>query len=135
MHQELLSLLDGLQETFILVEGPSDKAALQELGLYSVVAIDKRPHYKVVESLLQADIKEIVILTDLDTEGRKLYRKFNHECSQRGIKVNNKLRHFLLRETSLGQVEGLAKFIRNLERKETQGITSSQMKRIREEEK
>ncbi len=113
LHQQLLTLLKELQEedTFILVEGKNDRAALESLGIYNVIMINRRPLFKVVESLLQEEVKEIVILTDFDHEGRKLYRRLNHECSQRGIKVNNKLRHFLMRKTSLGQVEGLPSFL------------------------
>lgn len=117
---EILLLLQDLQEndTPILVEGKNDRAALEQLGLYNVIMLDKKPLFKVIEQLLSEEIKEIAILTDLDSEGRKLYRKLNHECSQRGIKVNNKLRHFLLRETTLGQIEGLATFLRRQEEKQ-----------------
>lgn len=114
-NRDILSFLQKLEETEtpIIVEGKNDRAALEQLGLHQIITLDKKPIFKIIEHLLTANIREIAILTDLDSEGKKLYRKLNHECSQRGIRVNNQLRHFLLKETTLGQIEGLATFMKH----------------------
>ncbi len=112
--EEFSSLLNKIIEGNIpvVVEGKNDRAALQELGLSLVLVLYKKPFYKLIESLHQ--FKEIVILTDLDKEGKKLYAKINDECSQRGIRVNNHLRKFLFKETALRQIEGLPNYLRKI---------------------
>lgn len=109
--QELISALEEAREQnlTIIVEGPNDKAALQKLGLSNILLLTKKPLYKIIDDLLAL---EVVILTDLDREGRRLFSKLSRECQHNGIKVNNKLRR-LLRQTPLAHIEGLATFIEN----------------------
>lgn len=97
----------------VIVEGRNDKKALQELGLENIFTLNM-PLFKIVERI---NGKEVVILTDLDKKGKQLYRKIQHDCIHHRIKINNKLRHFLFRETELSHIEGLATYLRNVERK------------------
>ena len=92
----------------IVVEGKNDKAALESLGLINILTIAQKPFYKVAESLQE---KEIIILTDLDAEGKKLFGKLNQYCQQHGIKVDNKPREFLFQHTTLTQIEGLPQYL------------------------
>ncbi len=109
--QELINALEEAREQnlTIIVEGPNDKAALQKLGLSNILLLNKKPLYQVIEEL---PASEIVILTDLDREGRRLFSRLSRECQHNGIKVNNKLRRLLL-QTPLAHIEGLATFIEN----------------------
>ncbi|MBI2668722.1 toprim domain-containing protein [Candidatus Woesearchaeota archaeon] len=106
---ELLALLKEVQEqeTPIIVEGINDKNSLEKLGLANILLLNK-PVYELIE---QFPRNEVIILTDFDQAGKKLYAKINHECSQRGIRVNNQLRHFLMRETGVKHIEHLYSFI------------------------
>lgn len=113
---ELPQLLEEIKERDlpVIVEGQKDRAALQRLGLSRIILLNKKPLYKVIEDL-DADgltAREIVILTDLDGEGRSLFRKLARECNQQGIKVNNKLRLSLF-QTPLAHIEGLATYLQN----------------------
>ena len=63
-----------------------------------------------MEEVIKKD-KKAVILTDLDKTGKKLYSKLNSDLSQRGVYIDNKLRNFLFRHTSLRQIEGLKDYI------------------------
>ena len=112
LSEDILELLEKLRSEDIplLVEGKKDKEAFWKLCFGNIIVLEKRALYKVIEQLLNDEIKEIAILTDLDMEGRKLYQRLNDECSRRGIRVNNKLRHFLLRETPLTTMEGLPRY-------------------------
>ncbi len=121
-QQELLFLLEEAKEQNfpIIVEGKNDKAALEKLGFSNLVLLHKKPLYKVVENLAEdlakgRRTKEVVILTDLDQEGRRLFGKLSKECQLNGIKVNNKLRQGLLR-TPLAHIEGLVTFLQNQEK-------------------
>ena len=96
-------------QTLIVVEGKNDKKALKKLGLKNIVTLST-PLYKVVEIIKD---KEVVILTDFDKKGKELYKKIKSDCSQRGIKIDNKLRLFLMTKTSLRYIERLDTYVRN----------------------
>ena len=104
---ELIEELHNLRNTTVIVEGPNDQKALAQFGVTNIVQLDK-PLYKVVEDLEEE--KEVAILTDLDSHGKKLYKYFYNELTKRGVRVNNKLR-ILLFKTTLRQIEGLGSFI------------------------
>lgn len=112
---EILFLLNEIQDSHIpiIVEGHNDKKALQELGVENIFTLNQ-PLFKIVEKIQG---REVVILTDLDKKGKQLYRRIQHDCIHHGIKINNKLRHFLFRETELAHIEGLATYLRNQEKK------------------
>ena len=96
------------KQRLILVEGKKDKVALESLGINNIQTIAQQPFYKVAESLQE---KEIIILTDLDDEGKKLFAKLNQYCQQHGIKIDNKPREFLFKHTTLMQIEGLPRYL------------------------
>ena len=108
--QEFYHLLQQLKEnnTPLIVEGKKDKKALEELGLTNIITLYHKPLYKIVEEL---KTEEVAILTDFDKEGKRLYGKLRQECLRLGIKVNNKLRNFLIKEARISHIEGLARFI------------------------
>ncbi|MEK6835798.1 MAG: toprim domain-containing protein [Nanoarchaeota archaeon] len=97
--------------SLIIVEGKKDKIALNKLGIENVNSINE-PIYLVIEKLVNHN-KEIIILTDLDREGKKIYAKLKHEFQRYGIKINNKYRKFLIKHTKITQIEGLPTYIKN----------------------
>ena len=88
----------------IIVEGKNDKRALNKLGIENVYSIDK-PIYLLVENIAQKR-KQVIILTDFDKTGRKLYSKIKHELQRNGVKVNDRYRKFLSRR-KITHIEGL----------------------------
>jgi 5S rRNA maturation endonuclease (ribonuclease M5) len=106
-------LLDEIKRRnlLVLVEGKKDKCALESLGIMRV-AVLKKPLFSVVEEL--SSEVEIVLLTDLDDEGKKLYHRISVDLQKHGVKINNKLREFLFK-TKLRHIEGLATYLSNLE--------------------
>ncbi len=116
--EEKVNLLEWIErirdsDKIVVVEGKEDRAALRRLGIVKVVQLNKRPLYKVVESLIEKG-KEVIILTDLDKKGKQLYGKLNHDLCRFGIKVDNRFRNFLFRYTNLRQIEGLDSYIGRL---------------------
>ncbi len=105
------SLLHNLNETraAIIVEGKKDKAALERLGVDAgrIIMLNKNALFAVAESVA-AEYGAAAILTDLDGEGKKLYGRLNTALQRLGVKVDNRLRNFLFRNTKIRQVEGLA---------------------------
>ncbi len=93
----------------VIVEGVNDKKALEKLGFRRVREIDG-PLYKVVEGI---DEKEVVLLTDLDHGGKRLYHLLKKDLVRRGVRIDDKLRVLLLK-SKLKQVEGLANYVGRL---------------------
>ena len=109
---DLYQELENARGSTVLVEGPNDKRSLEKLGFSKVTFLNK-PLFHMVERLQESE--EILILTDLDEHGRKLYKYFYQEFTRRGVRVNNRLR-LLLSQTPVRHIEGLATFIINRER-------------------
>ena len=118
-YLQLQEWIDGINdsEKAILVEGPNDEKALRALGIKNlIITINQQPKYKVVEFIIKLK-KEVIILTDLDKQGKKLYGKFNSDLQRFGVKVDNKFREFLQKNTTLDQIEGIKTYHDNLEKK------------------
>ncbi len=80
-------LREAAGEAVILVEGRSDQAALAALGIPSKPL--HHPLYAIVESIRT---KNVIILTDRDAHGERLYRQLKHACIHQGIRVDDRLR-------------------------------------------
>jgi len=98
----------------IIVEGKKDKAALNELGITNIITIEG-PLYQMVESIASKH-KRVMILTDLDPEGKKLYSVLKKDLSFHGVKIDDKFREFLFRKTKLRQIEGMNTYLEKLHR-------------------
>jgi 5S rRNA maturation endonuclease (ribonuclease M5) len=120
---ELYYELEECRRKIIIVEGPKDKRSLEKLGCTNVIHLQK-PLFQTVEELQHHE--EVLILTDLDEHGRKLYKYFYSELTKRGVRVNNKLR-LLIFQTPIRHIEGLATYLanveKNIERMELRAIT------------
>lgn len=108
-QEQLFEELENNRDILTIVEGKNDKRALERYGFTKVVTLNKAL-FKVVEEI---DEEEVLILTDLDAHGKKLYHYFFHECCRRGIKVNNRLRQ-LLHFSELRQIEGLTRYLERM---------------------
>ena len=107
---DLQEWIEALQQAgkLIVVEGKKDVLALQRLGIANVKALNAQPIFSFVDSLAE---KEVIILTDLDPAGRKLYRQLKKALINRGNKVDTAFREFLFRETPLREIEGLPTYL------------------------
>lgn len=106
IKEEILKLKE--QNKLIIVEGKKDVSSLKKLGLKNVMEI-KGALFETVEAV---EDKEVVILTDIDEEGKKLYSKLKRQLIRRGVKIDNALRHFLFR-AKVSHVEGLYTYLKN----------------------
>ena len=100
-----------LSEKAIIVEGIKDREALQKLGLKNIFVLSA-PIFKVCENVAKKH-GEVVILTDLDKEGKLLYSKIKEGITNLGIKIDESFRDALSR-TKLVHVQGLDTYIENL---------------------
>lgn len=90
----------------VIVEGKKDKKALSYFGIEKIMPLDNKPLFKIVEEINE---KDVVILTDLDAEGKKLFNKFRYQLQRRGIRLHNNIRNSLFK-TKLRNVEGLISY-------------------------
>ncbi len=109
---ELMEIINKIRESnkIVIVEGREDKIALKKLGISNIIQLNKNPMYVVVEECISRG-EDVIILTDLDKKGKELYGKLNHDLQRFGVKVDNRLREFLFRNTKLRQIEGLSNYI------------------------
>ncbi len=87
----------------IIVEGKKDKKALEDLGIYNIITFSNSSHI----SIEKIDHKEVIILTDLDQAGKKLYAILKTNLQRRGIKIDNKFREFLFKKTKISSIESI----------------------------
>lgn len=109
LDQWLAKLVE--EQPLIVVEGPKDKESLRKLGLENIITLRGKPLYKVVEKIAEIT-NECLILTDLDNEGKKLYARLRQDLQKHGVKIDNRFRNFLFKETDLRQIEGLFNYFK-----------------------
>lgn len=105
IREEIKSLKQSRK--LIIVEGKKDVASLKELGLKNIRQLNG-PLFETIESI---EDKEVVLLTDLDAEGKKLYSNLKRQLDRRGVRIDNHLRDLLLK-AKLSHIEGLAHYIK-----------------------
>jgi 5S rRNA maturation endonuclease (ribonuclease M5) len=108
--------LEKLKETekIIIVEGLNDIRALAALGVpdHKIMALDTEL-YLFSEKVAERS-KKAIILTDLDNEGKKLYRKLKSFLTKNGVEVDNYFREFLFKNSDLSHIEGIDTYFRRL---------------------
>jgi 5S rRNA maturation endonuclease (ribonuclease M5) len=113
--KELIIELNKLKKSnkLIIVEGKKDIIALKKFKINNVIEINGS--LELFSEKITKNNKEVILLTDLDNEGNKIFKKLNSYFNQQGIKVNNKFRNFLYEKTKFRQIESLNKFLTKIE--------------------
>lgn len=89
----------------IIVEGEKDRKALERLGINNVFPLNGKPLFAFIEQLAKNE-KEVIILTDLDREGKKLYGTLSSGLQKYGVRIDNYFREFIFKKTKIRQIEG-----------------------------
>lgn len=95
--------LDSIQQP-VLVEGRKDRRALESLGVQDVVELNRG--LSILETLEALQGQSVVLLTDLDREGKALRRRLLKLMSMYGIRENPRPRE-ILAKMRVSHVEGL----------------------------
>jgi len=109
----------------VIVEGKHDEGALKTLGIPDILPINSKPLITVVEALASRGIREVVILTDFDREGRKLAQQLERMMHMYKIESNNRLRQ-LVRSFGRTTIEELD----SLKEADTYGEISANINKI-----
>ncbi len=116
---ELLSEIENAKSNsyLIIAEGKKDRAALENLGLKNIFVLNETSK-SICEKIeeISGKAKEVVIMTDIDKEGKKIYFLMKKAFSQMNVKINNKIRELLIK-LKISHVEGLDSFINNYQLK------------------
>ena len=101
-------------DNIIIVEGIKDKKALTQLGLKNIITLSKKPIFSIIEELSKKN-KVIAILTDFDKKGKQLYGKLNSGLQRLGVKIDNRFREFLQKNTRVSHIEGLVSYLNKIQ--------------------
>lgn len=116
MNHEFLKQIEKAKEHLIIVEGKKDKIALQHLGFEKIFVINEtgKSLPEKIEQIFELCEKKdkVCILTDFDKKGKKLYLLLKSKLLEFGVRLDNTLRGFLLKQR-ISHIEGLYHFIEN----------------------
>ncbi|MFB6215498.1 MAG: toprim domain-containing protein [Candidatus Aenigmatarchaeota archaeon] len=82
-EKTVMEILEDV-ECPVIVEGMSDESALREFNVDDIVPLNGKPLFRVARSISERSDRA-VILTDFDSEGRKLAGKLNEMLSSYGV--------------------------------------------------
>ena len=103
----LRQFIESLEGRTIIVEGKKDAQALKALGVPEEGIVILNMGQSLIETVeALAGEKEVVVLTDMDGEGKRLRRRLLKMFSQYGIDEYAKPRELFAR-LKLSHVEGL----------------------------
>lgn len=111
MTQEINNLIE--LNFPIITEGKRDIIALKKIGFENIIEI-KGSIFELCENISKK-YDEIVILTDFDFEGNKLYNNLKENLERLGVKINNDFRIILKTKTRLSHIEGIDSYLENLD--------------------
>ncbi|MEM5882782.1 MAG: toprim domain-containing protein [Candidatus Aenigmatarchaeota archaeon] len=102
----------NFKEVPIIVEGIKDEEAIRKLGFQKIVKISGKPLEKVFEEV--SNYNSVVILSDFDEEGKKIFAKLRKLFSSHKIKVHTFLRNKIKSTFKIKKIEeinSLTKFM------------------------
>jgi len=102
--EELRRYLQELEGRLVIVEGKKDSKSLKSLGVKNIMQLGGKPlaeftfHVsKLHMSTNEPEVREVVILTDFDSEGRKLAARLEYLFEKHKVAVNKRLRRKLMK--------------------------------------
>ncbi len=106
IEEELLKLLKENKEKQVIVEGKKDKKVLCLLGFKKIITLNKGI-YETTEKLKE---NEVLILTDYDSEGKKIASELNRILQHLGYKIDRETRRkvgFMFTRLKIRKIEEL----------------------------
>jgi len=94
--------------TTIIVEGKKDKAALEKLGIGSILTISGKDNNKLLDVLKKKNINRVIVLTDFDKEGEKRYKEILKVFEKNGIKTDSSIRGKFKQTFKINKIEELS---------------------------
>jgi 5S rRNA maturation endonuclease (ribonuclease M5) len=98
--EDLLDFVNDLKGKLVIAEGKKDGIALKTLGVKNILLLNGRPLTELALHVSKSCVssgnrkvrKEVVILTDFDSEGEKLAARLDYLLRKYKVMVNSRLR-------------------------------------------
>lgn len=106
----------ALEGAIIIVEGEKDRDALSELGISGQILLASYPPLLNFAEDISRKTDLAIILTDWDSQGKKLAKKLSGYLQASGMKPNNLIRNKIkkLVQKEIKDVEGLSGYVHSL---------------------
>ncbi len=111
-YENLLERIEKLRtlslEAPVIVEGKKDESALRAIGVKGKIfrISSGMPLFKFCEDISER-YSSVIILTDLDKEGERLFKKLRNYLVQMGVKINETFRKDILSKLETYEVESI----------------------------
>lgn len=108
----------AIEGAVIIVEGEKDRDALGELGISGQILLASYPPLLNFAEDISRKTDLAIILTDWDSQGKKLAKKLSRYLQASGMKPNNLIRNKIkkLVQKEIKDVEGLSGYVHSLRR-------------------
>lgn len=134
-YDELLEYAAELDDKLVIAEGKKDGMALKSLGVKNIILLNGRPLTELalhVSKSMVATVggkgrEEVVILTDFDSEGKRLAARLGYLLKKHKVMVNSRLRRRFM-QFGKTRIEDLNE---NLKEGDIHGKVSSNFNKIR----
>jgi len=104
-NQFITSLREKSQFVSVIVEGKNDVAVLKRFGIKNLIPISGKNYFDLLEEIPD-DTAEVVLLTDVDRQGEKIFKTLKRIFESQGLKVDGSFRKFL-KKLGIEEVEQL----------------------------
>ncbi len=101
---ERLKAISEREGTVIVVEGKRDAQKLQKLGIKNIYQIKGKRFYDILEDLENSSY--VVILTDLDKQGEKMFSRLKYILEREGIPTDGRFRQ-MLKKSGIKHIEDI----------------------------
>ncbi len=131
-YEELVEYAAELADKLVIAEGKKDGMALKRLGVKNIILLNGRPLAELALHVSKSSVttvggerkKEVVILTDFDSEGKKLAARLNYLLKKHKVMVNSRIRRKFMK---FGKTR-----IEDLKEGDVHGKVSSNFNKIRD---
>jgi len=107
---EFIELLKRLSEKYpVIVEGKRDYAVLRRFGIGNIYTLSGKNYFDLVESL-PSQTEKVVLLTDIDRQGEKIFKKLSEILKKYNIEVVDEPRNYLKR-LGIEEVEQISELL------------------------
>jgi 5S rRNA maturation endonuclease (ribonuclease M5) len=110
IFREFLTLLrEKSQKVPVIVEGKNDEKILKRFGIKNIYTLSGKNYFDLVEELPE-NTEEVILLTDVDPQGEKIFKKLSEVLEKYNIKADGSFRKYL-KELGIFEVEQLREIV------------------------
>ncbi|RLF67493.1 MAG: hypothetical protein DRN26_02270 [Thermoplasmata archaeon] len=121
-YENLITTLEEISsenssgKLLILVEGKNDLIALRKLGFNGPIKTIKGRKLSDLIDEVYLEYKRVLVLSDWDNEGERLYKEIRYLLESYGVRVEDKYRRIIksITKREIKDVEGLLSFVKHI---------------------